>query len=40
MEMELLGKDIFGSGFDFDIDLRPGAGSFRLRRGNRTHDLH
>ena len=27
-EMELLGKDIFGSGFDFDIDLRLGSGAF------------
>ena len=27
-EMALLGKDIFGSGFDFDIDLRLGAGAF------------
>ena len=27
-EMGLLGKDIFGSGFDFDIDLRLGAGAF------------
>ena len=27
-EMELLGKDIFGTGFDFDIDLRLGAGAF------------
>lgn len=27
-EMELLGKDIFGSGSDFDIDLRLGAGAF------------
>ena len=27
-EMELLGKDIFGRGFDFDIDLRLGAGAF------------
>ena len=27
-EMELLGKDIFGSGFDFNIDLRLGAGAF------------
>ena len=26
--MELLGKDIFGTGFDFDIDLRLGAGAF------------
>ena len=27
-EMEPLGKDIFGSGVDFDIDLRLGAGAF------------
>ena len=27
-EMELLGKDIFGTGFDVDIDLRLGAGAF------------
>ncbi|QUL98034.1 MAG: NADH-quinone oxidoreductase subunit NuoF [Candidatus Fermentithermobacillus carboniphilus] len=27
-EMGLLGKDILGSGFDFDIDLRLGAGAF------------
>lgn len=27
-EMELLGNDIFGSGFSFDIDLRLGAGAF------------
>ena len=27
-EMELLGKDIFGTGFDFDIDLRLGACAF------------
>ena len=27
-EMGLLGKNIFGSGFDFDIDLRLGAGAF------------
>ena len=27
-EYGLLGKDIFGSGFDFDIDLRLGAGAF------------
>ena len=27
-EMELLGDDIFGSGFSFDIDLRLGAGAF------------
>ena len=27
-EYNLLGKDIFGSGFDFDIELRLGAGAF------------
>ncbi|MCR4711715.1 MAG: NADH-quinone oxidoreductase subunit NuoF [Clostridia bacterium] len=27
-ELGLLGKDIFGSGFDFDIELRLGAGAF------------
>ena len=27
-EMELLGNDIFGTGFNFDIDLRLGAGAF------------
>ena len=27
-EYGLLGKDIFGSGFDFDIDIRLGAGAF------------
>ena len=27
-EMGLLGKDIFGTGFNFDIDLRLGAGAF------------
>ncbi len=27
-EYGLLGKDIFGSGFDFDLDLRLGAGAF------------
>ncbi len=27
-EMGLLGKDIFGSGFDFDMDIRLGAGAF------------
>ena len=27
-EYGLLGKDIFGTGFDFDIDLRYGAGAF------------
>lgn len=27
-EMGLLGKDIFGSGFDFDMDVRLGAGAF------------
>ena len=27
-DLGLLGKDIFGSGFDFDIDIRLGAGAF------------
>ncbi len=27
-EMGLLGKDIFGTGFDFDIEIRLGAGAF------------
>ena len=27
-ELGLLGKDIFGSGFDFDIEIRLGAGAF------------
>lgn len=27
-EAELLGKDIFGTGFDFDVDIRLGAGAF------------
>ena len=27
-EMGLLGKDIFGSGFDFDLEIRLGAGAF------------
>ncbi len=27
-EMGLLGKDIFGTGFDFDLDIRLGAGAF------------
>ena len=27
-EYGMLGKDIFGSGFDFDIDIRLGAGAF------------
>jgi NADH:ubiquinone oxidoreductase subunit F (NADH-binding)/(2Fe-2S) ferredoxin len=39
-EYGLLGKDIFGTGFDFDIDLRLGAGAFRLRRGNGPDDFH
>lgn len=27
-ELGVLGKDIFGSGFDFDVDIRLGAGAF------------
>ena len=37
-EMELLGKDIFGTGFDFDIDLRLGAGAFVC--GEETALMH
>ena len=37
-EMELLGKDIFGTGFDFDIDLRLGAGAFVC--GEETALIH
>ena len=39
-EYGLLGKNIFDSGFDFDIELRLGAGSVRLRRGDGPHDVH
>ena len=35
----LLGKDILGSGWDFDAAIRLGAGRLRLRRGNRAHRL-
>ena len=27
-EIGLIGKNILGSGFDFDVDIRPGAGAF------------
>ena len=37
-EMELLGKNIFGTGFDFDIDLRLGAGAFVC--GEETALIH
>ena len=37
-EMELLGKDIFGTGFDFDIGLRLGAGAFVC--GEETALMH
>ena len=36
-EAGLLGRDIFGTGFNFDIDLR--LGRVRMRRGNRAHDI-
>ena len=38
-EYGLLGKNIFGSGFDFDIYHPPGRGRIRLRRGNRSDDI-
>jgi NADH-quinone oxidoreductase subunit F/NADP-reducing hydrogenase subunit HndC len=37
-EYGLLGKDIFGSGFDFDIELRYGAGAFVC--GEETALIH
>ena len=37
-EYGLLGKDIFGSGFDFDIELRLGAGAFVC--GEETALIH
>lgn len=37
-EYGLLGKDIFGSGFDFDIDIRYGAGAFVC--GEETGLIH
>ena len=39
-EYGLLGKNIFDSGFDFDIELRLGRGRVRLRRGDGADDLH
>lgn len=38
MEYGLLGKDIFGSGFDFEIELRYGAGAFVC--GEETALIH
>ena len=35
-DMELLGKNIFGTGFDFDIDLRLGAGAGAFVCGEET----
>ena len=37
-EIGLLGKDILGSGFDFDIELRYGAGAFVC--GEETALIH
>jgi len=37
-EVGLLGKDIFGSGFDFDIDIKLGAGAFVC--GEETALIH
>ena len=39
-EYGLLGKNIFDSGFDFDIEHSSGRRRFRLRRGNRSDDLY
>ncbi len=38
--MGFLGKDLFGSGFDFDIELKYGAGAFVCRRGEETALIH
>ena len=39
-EYGLLGKNIFDSGFDFDIEHAPRRGRVRLRRGDGADDLH
>ena len=39
-EYGLLGKNIFDSGFDFDIELRLGAGAFCLRRRDGSYDFY
>ena len=38
-ECGLLGENILGSGFNFDIEVRMGAGRLRLRRGERADRL-
>ncbi len=38
-EAGLLGKDILGTGFDFDIEIVQGAGAFVSRRRDRPHRL-
>ena len=37
---KFLGKDIFETGFDFDLDIRIGSRRFCLRRRDRPHVLH
>ncbi len=39
-EFGLLGENIFGTDFSFNIELRYGAWSFRLWRGNSIDPLH
>ena len=39
-EYGLLGEDIFGTGFNFDIQHPSGRGRVRLRRGNGADELH
>ena len=36
----LLGEDIFGTGFSFDLEIKLGAGGFRMRGRDRPDDLH
>ena len=37
---DLLGKNIFGTGFNFDLDIRLGAGAFVCGEETGSDDLH
>ena len=39
-EYGLLGKNIFGTDFNFDIETPPGRGRVRVRRRNRADDKY
>ena len=39
-EYGLLGENIFGTDFTYDIEIRIGAGAFVCGEGNRAHQLH